>query len=496
MKHIAGILALLLLAALCGCGADMPTDIGAAGPEMAEGQAVPFAAHFLQTGLRGDTEDDGAAAVIRSLDALYQYYNDNRFAYVLSGGFADIAGVYDTAFFDDNALVVTTLREPSVSIGHRVTGVWMWDDTLQVEISRLVPEVQDDEEAFWHILVEAPQSCVEGRNVDAVVRDDTVDVCDIPPYSETTLWSAGCSVTMYEAVVTEVVYDDNGDAQATSHDQDLRTHIADFPTLTVGDALLENGWLALRGDITLWDADFEVLDTPETLTAAMLYERGAGTYYLGLGRTRNTAYVPAADAYNHNASVFLAKLIVPECPCGMAEQWAGLGGFDWADVTDASVSTRTDGHTATTRADDGGIARLVALLCTTPQANTVTFGGNVRWAQIITLSDKDGDAACVYWSGSYLYLNTGGVLYSVDAPPWLFGELVQAALGQRLISQPEAEAYAVHVMQTRPEKTGGTYDIVSAQLNDDGCWDVLCDTANGRVCVCIAGDTLERVAYQ
>ena len=71
---------------------------------------------YVRTGLRSDEYDGGEIAAIRALADLYQYYNcynDNKYNYGLSGSFADAEGVYDAAFFEENALVVTTLYEPN-----------------------------------------------------------------------------------------------------------------------------------------------------------------------------------------------------------------------------------------------------------------------------------------------------------------------------------------------------------------------------------------------
>ena len=218
---------------------------------------------------------------------------------------------------------------------------------------------------------------------------------------------------------------------------------------------------------------------------------------MGLQRTRNTGYVAAVDDYNTKRSEFFAKLTVPESTAGMAGQWAVLGGFDWASVTLAAVETRINGEeTRTITADAEGIVRLLARLCTIPQAPVQAMDGELDRAQVLTLSDEGRDMARVYWTGENMYLDTGGMLFAVDAPPWLFGELMTSVLGGLLISQPEAEDYAAYMLDGRTEMTGGSAVPVSAQLTGTGGrygWDVLYDTANGRVCVSIESDSLTRI---
>ncbi len=120
--------------------------------------------------------------VIRSLEELQTYYEENKDRYYLGRrenpasdqtiGFLDACDRYDEEFFAENALIIVVLREPSGSIRHKVTGITVPPpDTpstwLKVEIESIVPEYGSDDMAGWHILIAVNKAEV-GTNLNNV----------------------------------------------------------------------------------------------------------------------------------------------------------------------------------------------------------------------------------------------------------------------------------------------------------------------------------------
>lgn len=67
--------------------------------------------------------------------------------------FAELLPAYDTAFFEDNNLLLLYARESSGSNRHLVTNVSIEADTVTVEVDTLLPEVGDCDMAGWLIVL-------------------------------------------------------------------------------------------------------------------------------------------------------------------------------------------------------------------------------------------------------------------------------------------------------------------------------------------------------
>lgn len=461
-------------------------------------QDIPYAAHYIPTGRRRVDILFPQTEVIRSLDALYRYYDTNKFTFFLNN-FAEAASVYNVAFFEENVLLVTTLFEGSGSIRHSVTRVYTQDDQLHLAIDRLVPEADMImTEATWHIITEVPQKSLDGRQIDVQVNDRRCDISEMRIYTRPQLTSGGHTSVFYEAVLSEVTYDPaTGKKSEKQYNPDFRALTGDFPVLTAGDVIGTGDYIPQPNSSTLWDAEFNVLDQPKSLTAAKLYAYGPGTYYVGYHDTVSTDYVPIAQMYNNRTAMLLATLIVPESTAGMAGQWSALGGFGWVNVTGVSVETRVDGKMTSVKADADSIVKLMARLRSTPAATVRAIESLPVAAQVITLQGSNGNLAQIAWSGESMTLDLGGKRFAVDAPPWLFGMLTRSVLGSLLISQPEAEAVATRDLARRSEMTGGQFSLISAQITHEDNygygWDLVYRTATGQLRSSIIGDFINGI---
>jgi hypothetical protein len=360
-------------------------------------------------------------------------------------------------------------------------------------VDALMPSELISVEATWHIITEVPQKSLAGRQIDVQVRDINCDESDMRQYNTPQLTSGGHTIELYQAILSEVTYDAaTGKKSENQYHPDFEASNGEFPKLIVGDVINTSDYWRQNDAITIWDQDFNVLAQPKTLSAAMLYELGPGTYYAGYNATIMTDFNPIVDEYNCLTAMLLVTRIVPDTTSGMAGQLASLGTFDWTDVTDVSLDTQVDGHMETTYADQDGIVRLMARLCTTPAVTVRTLDGMPGTAQVITLQGTTGMLARICWSGEFMTLDTGGKRYTVDEPHWLFGELWRSALGNLLISQPEAAALAARDLAGRPKMTGGTFSLVPALITYEEYygWDLVYDTAIGQLCVFIVGDFL------
>ena len=161
------------------------TRIGDIGPDIKK-SFVGFEAQYVRTnGYHEDTEYP-VVKIIRSVDELNAYYNENKDKYDLERkdtvysdttiGFLDACDKYDSEYFEDRILVMVLLEEGSGSNRHNVDNVKIGSDgRLYINISTVVPEVGTSDMAQWHILIE-PEVGVDVADESAVtVYKDGVD---------------------------------------------------------------------------------------------------------------------------------------------------------------------------------------------------------------------------------------------------------------------------------------------------------------------------------
>lgn len=169
-KLLCLILTGMMLVGLCGCNGSHPvgTDAGALNPsekEFAQKKELSFSAQYIRT----DGYVDGArfprVVVIRSVEELEDYYNQNCETFYLGRrdkvysdttiGFLDACDKYTENYFKDKMLVMVLVEHGSGSIRDEVTKVELAEDgKLNVSIRSIVPEVGTCDMAEWHILIE------------------------------------------------------------------------------------------------------------------------------------------------------------------------------------------------------------------------------------------------------------------------------------------------------------------------------------------------------
>lgn len=94
---------------------------------------------------------------IGSIEELETYYQEHKDSYDLSS-FKAYIETLDERRFEDSALLIIVLEEPSGSIHHGVKDLFMKNGTLMVELYRDVPEIGTTDMACWHILLEVSKT--------------------------------------------------------------------------------------------------------------------------------------------------------------------------------------------------------------------------------------------------------------------------------------------------------------------------------------------------
>ena len=113
----------------------------------------------------------GSTLVIESKEELYQYFNENKEKYNLGHkekvyadttiGFEDAIADYDEEWFKDHNLVLVLLTAESGSIIHKVNNISVADGTMEINISRKVPDIGTCDMAGWHVLIETDKVSID-----------------------------------------------------------------------------------------------------------------------------------------------------------------------------------------------------------------------------------------------------------------------------------------------------------------------------------------------
>ena len=159
---------------------------------------IDFQTQYIRTDGYRDGVDYPIVKIIRSVDELNSYYNENKEKYSLERredpasdstiGFLDACDKYNAEYFEDQILVMVLLEEGSGSIRHNVDNVKLGSDgKLYISIRRDVPEAGTDDMAEWHILIEPEKDITVANESDVIVYLDDVN----PKTQPTTVYESG-----------------------------------------------------------------------------------------------------------------------------------------------------------------------------------------------------------------------------------------------------------------------------------------------------------------
>lgn len=278
---------------------------------------------YIRTDGYHDDSEYPQTVVIRSQQELHDYYTANKYDYDLwndwdsSVSFIDAAQKYDEAFFEDNALLLVLMQEGSGSNRHRVMDIQKHDDTVTVEVDRLLPEPFTCDMAMWHIIIEQPKGDLEGQSIKINVND--VPMERLPheqPEHKITFSSGEETIIPYEVMKWSEIYDaETGKGVSADFMHVTLTDLTnELPVLTVLDDLsvfiADNG--QRDGNVVLYDTQFNELDTFHDLSVSVLMQHRPGTYYVSLDVKWVGDYIEAAQANNGYGAQYFVKLILPE----------------------------------------------------------------------------------------------------------------------------------------------------------------------------------------
>lgn len=204
-RVISALLSVLLLSVLAACSRDVGqsenSDIGALKTAIGEtgtdsnsadtgkdvnGSLIEFEAQYIRTdGYREDGKYP-IVKIIRSVEELNTYYNENKGKYNLERrtdpstdstiGFLDACDEYNADYFENRILIMVLLEEGSGSIRHNVDSVkYGSDGKLYIDIEKSSTEVGTCDMALWHILIEPESNITIAAESDVVVYLDRAD---------------------------------------------------------------------------------------------------------------------------------------------------------------------------------------------------------------------------------------------------------------------------------------------------------------------------------
>ena len=147
---------------------------------------IDFQTQYIRTDGYRDGVEYPIVKIIRSVDELNSYYNENKEKYSLERredpasdstiGFLDACGKYNSEYFEKQILAMVLLEEGSGSIRHNVDNVKLGSDgKLYINIRSIVPEVGTCDMAEWHILIEPEAEIDVANESDVIVYLDGIN---------------------------------------------------------------------------------------------------------------------------------------------------------------------------------------------------------------------------------------------------------------------------------------------------------------------------------
>ena len=184
------------------------------------GEDVGFNAQYIRTSWN-DEEHYPAVRVIRSVEELQNYYNENKDKYNLERrenplsdytiGFLDAVDKYDEAYFKEQILIMVLVEEGSGSNRHKVSYVKKGSDgKIYTDILSIVPEIGTDDMAGWHILIEPEKGVAVEKTSEVVVLLDGIDPSRKPTTVRANKNFANISFTLFDGFEYAVCDENEG----------------------------------------------------------------------------------------------------------------------------------------------------------------------------------------------------------------------------------------------------------------------------------------------
>lgn len=391
---------------------------------------------------------------VSSLEELYDFYKENKKnidlwhnddSYSDTIGFINAVEKYDEQFFELNALVFVFRCQGSGSIRHNVSGVMVEEDVLYVDLDVLQPEIGTADMAEWIIIIEIPKNFTEADSIEVnskyVNKNPDYHYLQKPEVLE--FVSDDIAVKPYEETLWFEGYDEEGNKYLENYSRTpLEELINNTPELVLGKELKLN--LTQRCNwsrkYVVYNEKMKQIAAPVELSAGTIARIGPGTYYLSVEIEAHDGKIDKREYYR---KVCYIKVIVPEKDYGMAKQLSELGEFVWSDIDRIAVECTAndqDGQSVILDWDNGffGIARMITLLRDWGTLTKQQIPAYEDWEQRVVFYKGSHESMSIYTFDYGLYIKTQGRDYALEAPPWLFDMLVEAAATGRIITFNEA----------------------------------------------------------
>jgi len=142
-----------------------------------------FSAQYIRTDGYHDDINYPLVKIIKSVEELQNYYEDNKQLYNLEPkekaysdttiGFLNACNKYDDNYFEKQILIMVLLQESSGSNRHEVTGVIQNSNgDVNIDIIRKIPEIGTCDMAAWHILIEPKEKINIEKETDIIITLD------------------------------------------------------------------------------------------------------------------------------------------------------------------------------------------------------------------------------------------------------------------------------------------------------------------------------------
>lgn len=391
---------------------------------------------------------------VSSLEELYDFFQVNKKKinlwhhddlYFDTIGFINAVEKYDEKFFEHNALVFVFKLQGSGSVRHHVSSVKVEEGVLYVDVDVLQPEMGTCDMANWIIITEMPKNFAEAESIE--VNDKYINKTPDYHYKQKSevleFVSDGIAVQPYEETLWFEGYDEDGNKYSENYSLTPREElINNTPELVLGKELKLN--LTQRcswpRDYVVYNEQMEQIAATTELSAGTIARFGPGSYYLSV---EIEAHDGEIDKRQYFRKVCYIKLIVPENDYGMAEQLSDLGGFEWCDLERIAVECTAndeDGQSVVIDWDDGldGIGRTISFLREQDKLVEQQITICEDWEQRVVFYKDSEDIMSIYTFDYGLYLVTEEGEYALEAPPWLFEMMVEAAANGRIVAFNDA----------------------------------------------------------
>lgn len=140
------------------------------GITISPGSSIAFDYKRIRTNSYNSGIESPKVIMIHSKKELDDYYKSVSGSFQIDS-FKEAMEAYDDKWFNSNLLILVVLEENSGSIGHKVTSVSSNNNILEINITRIIPEIGTWDMAQYHILIGISLSDYNGETPKVVFNN-------------------------------------------------------------------------------------------------------------------------------------------------------------------------------------------------------------------------------------------------------------------------------------------------------------------------------------